>query len=237
MPDHPKAHTLIRTLKESSCRPVHLACDDGQDYIVKGTQTGRSVFNDQVVGRIVFDLKMPVADVRIIDIPQTLIDINPESMGHIAPGLAHGSRFVPNCTEQLWFHYVDLPENRPRFASLALLYGWMSAAEKQFIYKTRPPHLVYSFDHDAFFPSGPDWTVETLTEGLKGYPDFDDTIIDEVGLTHAEMNEAIDVLRALDKESIVDTIVKIPASFGPVTVEEREALAEFLWDRASSMRP
>jgi hypothetical protein len=40
----------------SACRAVQVSCDDGSDYVVKGSQVGRSAFNDQVVGRIALQL-------------------------------------------------------------------------------------------------------------------------------------------------------------------------------------
>ena len=83
--------------------------------------TGRSAFNDQVVGRIARVLGAPTAQVNLVEVPAELIAINPGAMCHIAPGLAHGSRVVHDCTEGLWFRFVDLPENRPRLALLALL--------------------------------------------------------------------------------------------------------------------
>jgi len=96
-----------------------------------------------------------------VEIMPELIQINP-GMAHVTPGVAHGSLFVPNCTECQWFRYVDLLENRSRFALLSVLYGWMIGLERQFFYAITPPNLVYSFDHDAFFPNGPTWSIESL---------------------------------------------------------------------------
>lgn len=231
----PMARTFLRVPNESSCKTVHVEADDGEEYILKGSQTGRSAFNDQVVGRIAFNLGMPVPKVLLVDVPRQLISEHPDEMGHFNPGYAHASHFIPHCVEHNWFKHTHVPDNRPRFALLGLLYGWMSAAEKQFLYKTRAPFLVYSFDHDAFFPSGPDWSPASLSQALNKFADFDDTIHTECELTHAEMNQAVELLRRLDRQNIDDAIHSTPLSFGEVSDAERDSLAGFLWQRAQEI--
>ena len=227
-----KALTYRRTW-DSACRPVQVSCDDGNDYVVKGSQVGRSAFNDQVVGRIAMALGAAVANVGLVEVDPELIRINRE-MAHMAPGMAHGSRFVPDCTECLWFQYVDLPENRSRFALLSVLYGWMIGAEKQFFYATNPPNLVYSFDHDAFFPGGPGWSVEGLASA--GYAEEDDVIVTQCGLRHHELRDANVALGRITPEVIASAIGAVPRGWGSVSDGERICLADYLWERCQTMR-
>ena len=222
-----------RRFWDSSCRPIHVSCDDGNDYVVKGAQVGRSAFNDQVVGRIASSLGAPVAEVGLVEVSPELIAINPD-MVHVAPGLAHGSRFVSDCTGCQWFRYVEQPENRPRFALLSVLYGWMIGAEKQFYYANHPPHLVYSFDHDAFFPQGPQWSVADLAAAR--FPDVDEIIVDQCGLRRTELNAACRYLDRITPEIIASAIAVVPESWGGVGEEDRTALAQYLWDRCETMR-
>jgi hypothetical protein len=227
-----KAVTYRRSW-DSACRPVHVTCDDGNDYVAKGSQVGRSAFNDQVVGRIANQLGAPVAEISLVEIDPELIRINGD-MAHMAPGLAHGSRYVPDCTECLWFQYVDGPANRPRFALLSVLYGWMVAAEKQFFYSINPPNLVYSFDHDAFFPRGPSWSIESL--GSAPLPEEDDVIVTQCGLKHHELRDAASYLERITPEIIASAIGAVPPDWGPIRDEERIALAGYLWERCRTMR-
>ncbi len=173
-----------------------------------------------------------VNSVAFVDIPPELLAVNPE-MGHMRPGLAHGSQYVSDCVEG-WFQHVDVRENRPRFALLSVLYGWMVAAERQFFYGTRAPYLVYSFDHDAFFPGGPDWTIN----GLESAPfaDVDAVIVEQCGLRHGELNAACAYLEKIDPEIIASAIRTTPGDWGGVTIDERVSLAEYLWDRCESMK-
>lgn len=218
---------------ESACHAVQVTAEDGYDYVIKGSQVGRSAFNDQVVGRIAWELGAPVARVGLVMVEPELIAINPP-MFHVAAGLAHGSLFVPDCTECAWFQYVDLRENRPRFALLSVLYGWMVGAEKQFFYSVTPPNLVYSFDHDAFFPQGPDWSVESLT--AAAYPDADEVIVDQCGLRHRELNDAFAYLKKMTPEIIASAIAPVPVGWGGVDEGQRIALAHYLWERCETMR-
>ena len=231
-PNVTRAMTYVRSW-DSACRPVQVGCDDGNDYVVKGSQAGRSTFNDQVVGRIAWELGAPVAQVGIIDVDRELVVNNPE-MAHVAAGLAHGSLFVRDCTECAWFQYLDLKQNRPRFGLLSVLYGWMFGAEKQFFYSITPPNLVYSFDHDAFFPQGPNWSIESLAQAP--YPDVDEVIVDACGLRIHELNQACSFLQKITPQIIASAIASVPAGWGDVDWEQRLALAQYLWDRCETMR-
>ncbi|RUL88628.1 hypothetical protein TsocGM_05675 [Tautonia sociabilis] len=202
---------------------------------MKGSQVGRSAFNDQVVGRIARALGAPVADVGLVEVVPELIQINRDMM-HMAPGLAHGSKFIPDCTECLWFQYVDLPENRSRFALLSVLYGWMVSAEKQFFYATNPPNVVYSFDHDAFFPGGPAWSAESLASALASYPDVDDVIVTQCGLRRKELCGAVGFLQRITPQIIASAIGAVPTGWGSVSDDERVSLAQYLWERCQTMR-
>ncbi len=230
----PKAVTVIRKFDESACRPVLVECDDGQLYVIKGSQTGRSAFNDNVVGRLAHSLGMPVPKVSLVDVPRELIEFNPDEIGHFSAGVAHASYFIPDCANG-WFQYTDLPANRSRYALLAFLYGWMAAAEKQFFYRIYKPRLVYSFDHDAFFPNGPEWNAGSLDKSLMTYPDFDDTIVTQAFIKSNELDEALELLRHLKRPMIQDAIDATPEALGLVTPVERVLLCEYLWQRAAQM--
>lgn len=230
----PKVVTVLHTYHDSACRPALVECDDGEAYVIKGSQSGKSAFNDNVVGRIANRLGMPVPKVRLVELSRLLIELNRDEIGHFSAGVVHAACYIPDCTEG-WFLHTDVPENRIRYALLAFLYGWMNAAEKQFFYNVYKPRLVYSFDHDAFFPKGPDWNADTLACCLMTYPDFDDTIYEQASISPAECDQAKDLLRHLERPMIQDAIDATPLAFGEVGPEERALLCDFLWDRASQM--
>jgi hypothetical protein len=113
------------------------------------------IFTDHVVARIAQLIGAPVPQPDLIFVSRELIEINPE-MAHIQPGIAHGSRHLADVGERLDnITHLDIPENRTRFALLAVLGAWVFASDRQFIYGTSPPQLVYSVDHGHFLPGGP----------------------------------------------------------------------------------
>ena len=124
-----RAHTYRKISYGSASRPVVLACDDGHDYVVKGRQNGRMIVNEQIVGALGRFLSAPVPPVCIVDVPGELIQMDPGSLGHLQVGTSHGSRLEVGCTDKQWIAYHDVSENRPRFAAIAVLYGWIPSGD------------------------------------------------------------------------------------------------------------
>src|SRR4051794_7290268 len=140
-----RAETYL-TKWESFSMPVLVECDDRQEYVIKGRQIGRAVVNEHVVARLGHALGAPVGEPAFVDVPAELIALESE-LRHIPPGIAHGSPFLRDCSDRLWIEHTGAPENRERFARLAVLYGWMHAGDRQLIYANAAPHLVHSVDH------------------------------------------------------------------------------------------
>jgi hypothetical protein len=215
-------------------KPVLLECEDGLEYVVKGSQGGRSVFNDQVIGKLGISLGVPVCDVISVDISPEFIERNKPAMDHFAPGLAHGCRFIPDCVGAMQITHINEPVNRERYARLALFYGWIVAKYHQFIYQAKAPHVVYSCDHGEFFPCGPDWTEESLMAAPPASPDS--LIANYCGLDHNEFAMARPMLNSVTPRVIATAIAAAPRHWGGVTDPERYALACYLLSRFEALR-
>lgn len=217
------AETFVEAYGTAS-KPVRLICDDGADgaeYVVKGRQAGRMIVTDQIVGRIGSGLGMPVGSPALVDVPAELIAAEPE-MAHLAPGIAHGSEWIPDCAQGGVEHCAD---NRERFADLALLYGWALASDHQFIYTTASPRIVYSVDHGHFFAGSTTWTTQTLSAAPTAEPD--QTICGQCGLTDDELNASRTRIGPVSDELISSAVAAPPDDWG-ITPEERVAVAEYL---------
>lgn len=228
------AHTYRKSWASFS-RPVLLACDDQREYVVKGSQVGRAVFNDQAIGRLGKALGVPVGDVTLVNVPAELLALNRPAMDHLPAGIAHGCRFVPQCSERMGIGHVSEDSNRDRYARLAIFYGWISASDHQFFYNDTAPHLVHSFDHGHFFPGGPNWTEASLAGAPPPSPDH--LIVTPCGLNAEEIGLACSLLHAVTPEVVADAVVVPPASWGGVTDQERLALANYLLTRCEAFRP
>jgi hypothetical protein len=210
---------------------VALSCDDSNIYVVKGSHldAGRVALNEQIVGRLGETLGAPVGAVRLVDISSDLIDIQPE-LSHLEPGLAHGSLLIGNCTDRLGVDHVLVPENRSRFARLAILYGWMQAGDNQLIYE-KSSNVVYSVDHGHFFPIGPNWTIHALSTAS---PATLDSSFDVCKFTEEEIAEARARLEDVTAQDIAAAVAAPPSDWN-FSLDERVAMADYLARRRAEL--
>lgn len=62
--------------------------------MVKGTQAGRVLVNDQIIGYLGQMIEAPVGEVGLVDVSQELIDGSAE-MSHMPAGTSHGCFWIP----------------------------------------------------------------------------------------------------------------------------------------------
>lgn len=229
-PEAVGAHTFLKDWS-TAARPVLLACDDDNAYVVKGKQNGRMLVNDQVIARVGNLMGAPVGSPALVDVPQELVTAEPQ-MQHMEWGVSHGSRFIPNCSEREAILHTGNSENRPRFALLAVLYGLVKANDHQFVYDNSPPHLVHSVDHGHHFPNGPNWSVGSLESA--GSPKLDEVLSAACRFTSEETRAALDSLGGVTDKGIARVVVVPPADWG-LTDEERPALARYLGERRDAL--
>ncbi|MCH8002863.1 MAG: hypothetical protein IIA34_14560, partial [Proteobacteria bacterium] len=236
-PEPVVAETYYRRWKTAS-GAVELGCSDGNIYVVKGLRNdqeqGRMMFNDQVTARLGALIAAPVPDVGLVQVSAELIAANPdpkEQMGHMKPCTAHGSLRIDDVTERV--NALDHgDDNRERFASLAMLFGWLLAGDRQFIYKKSPPHLVYSHDHGHFFPGGPNWTVSNLQKA--GPATAEQALVNHFKFKADELGRAYAPLGDLTPEMLAAALAAPPQDWG-VTLDERVVLAEYLERRRAEL--
>ena len=172
----------------------------------------------------------PVARVGLVHIPAELIR-EEKALAHLSPGVAHGSLWIEDLHESRAFESVSLPQNRLRFADLAILYGWCEAFDHQFLYRNSPPPLVYSADHGHFFPEGPDWggklyRAESVTP--------DPQILGAVHVAADDLRTACAKLNGIDNADIAAAVAAPPDSWG-VPMSDRVAMASYLSTRRVRM--
>lgn len=217
--------------RQSASKPVEIKCDDGQNYFVKGQQAGRALVNDHIVGSLGKVIDAPVPDVRLVVLSDDLVKNNPV-LTHMPADISHGSLRIPGATEFRQAMYQDEAVNRPRFASLAILYGWMSASDHQLLFKDEYPHLVYSHDHGHFF-NGPEWTIDSLQ--ALGRAEIDPWMSKEFNLTKEELVEAGKMLANVSPPTIVQAVATPPNSWR-ISMEERVAMVRYLQRRLEEIK-
>lgn len=226
-----KARTYRHCQWNTASHPVVLGCEDTHDYVVKGRQNGKMIVNEQIVGCLGRLIGAPVGEVRLIEIPKVLIDAQQE-LSHIQSGIAHGSKFIPNCSDRQWINHEDVDHNKNRFCKLALLYGLVVANDHQLIYELSDPKRVYSVDHGHFFPDGPSWTVESLREVTTAEPDLN--LVNECNLSKQELYACAQELENMVPEGVA-MVVAAPHESWSISMEERIAVAEYIEKRRTEL--
>ena len=169
-------------------------------------------------------MNAPVPEVGYVDVPQALLAIEPR-LAHMTVGISHGSLWIPDCSEREGLQHLSNPENRARFARLAVLYGLVIASDHQFIYQKAPPNLVFSVDHGNFFPNGGDWQVVQLQNLPPAAPDNDIAV--GCQLIQSEIDDARSALRLITEGQIAEA-VSGPMDHWGVSIDEKIAVATFL---------
>jgi hypothetical protein len=208
---------------------VRLLCVGNRHFVAKGTRNQKGLVAEHVVGRLGQLLEAPVGEVALIEIPEAL-RAQPE-VANMGAGLAHGTRFIENLTNREAIAYIDVSENRVRFARLCALYSLAGASDHQLFYSTNSPRVVYSLDHGHFFPGGPNWTVDSLRAAP---PACVDGWFGGANLTNVELAEARSKLESIADADISDVLGGPPPEW-PFTQEERNALDIYLKARRDKL--
>ena len=242
------AEHCLGALKTSGWRPVKLRVAGGGVYVVKGLwhpgipthdnlPPGRSMFNENVAGRLGSFMYAPVPEVALIDVPQQLIDQFADAMQRLRPGIAHGSRFIEDRVVEERKEQMRFPieaQNRPRFALLAILFGWTNGRDTsgindaEFLYDRGGN--VYGVDFGNFF-GGPDWKD---LEQLRTPAEPKDWIVSECKLTREELADACENLRAVTPEQIAGAVAAAPKEW-EVPFDKRAELAKVLHARQEQL--
>ena len=227
------AHTVAKTYESSAgtaSHPVRVKCSDGFRYYVKGPQTDRTPFNEQVIGCLGHRLGAPIPPVRVVELTSELHAAE-SAVQHMPPGPLHGSRFCADCNPAREdFRYFDQAGNRARFAALCILYTWMDADDHQFLYRWSAPNLVISVDHAYFFGAagGAGWDIPRLNSA-PGVASLDPRFA-LVGLTSTELRPSFARLAGIGVAQIAKAVARPPIEWG-VTMAEQAALCAYLQRR------
>jgi hypothetical protein len=178
-------------------------------------------------------LSAPVGQVYLVHLDAELIALNAQ-ISHMLPGICHATIIISDVSERIdSIEYVNEPENRPRFAALAVLYGWVGTiSDRQFIYSNSPPRFVHSVDHGHFFPGGPDWSPASLAAAPACVPD--DALVTTCRLSQAELALPLAKLRAVTP-AMIEQIVAVPPAAWGVSDEDRSALLAYLDQRRTAL--
>lgn len=226
----PDAWTFNRATNTHS-GPALMGCSDGKEYWLKGRPDQlREIFIEQIVGSLGIRLGAPVPPITLVKLPRSIRD-REARISHFDVGYVHGSQNQTDCTDRMAIAYADQPENRPRFAAIAVLYTWTQASDHQFIYKKQAPNLAFSYDHGLFCGGG-NWNAASLaaTPPITAL----DPVFGMVKLTPDELLPFFDALETIELVELAAVIAAPPESWRVSTVD-RAALCQYLERRREEL--
>ncbi len=215
-------------------RPVAVACDDGENYVIKGLQapgnqfTAAALVTEHAAARLGALLACPIPEVRLVQLDAALIVLEPE-LQHFLPGLTHGVKLVPSCVDDKTISAPTTAQGRDAYAGLAVLYGWFLASDHQVVISTINQD-VHSVDHGLFLQGGPNWT----SASLAGAPP---PLIDPRFGAHvqqAEIDVYLQKLSAVTDQAIARVLGSVPPGWG-VPDDALAALGSYLSDRRARL--
>jgi len=227
--EHSPAFAQVETFHQlygSASAPVRVTCSDGEQWVIKGPKD-RTPFNEQVIGCLGRRLGSPIPPIAILELTEELRNAEP-SLHDMTPGFIHGSRFQRDCADREGLKHWNQPENRPRFAALAVLYTWMHATDHQVLFEATPPNRVWSVDHGHFFTGTPQWTPALLAALPR--PTQLDVFFGPASLTSAELAPPFALLSGITAVDIAEAVARPPDQWG-VMMDERVALCMYLEER------
>lgn len=222
--------TVLRAFGTAS-RPVLVECSNHEQYVIKGSQNAKMLYNEYVCARLGNLLGASVGWAVFVEIDPAL-RANDPVLQHFGAGLALGSLRIPSASDRAVIKYNDIPQNRSAFASLAILYTWVKANDHQLIYQETPPNPVWSVDHGHHFPSGPNWTITSLTDEINITRD---AFFDSCMLLPDELQPFWVKLAAITDDDI-DKVTKAPPVEWGVDTADRNALRNYLITRRNNLR-
>jgi len=226
-----QATTFIQSLSGVS-KAVQVEANNGKLYRVKGVRTSggrrheRMMCNDHIAGQLGHQMGAPVPSVQLMEVPDVLVQSEP-GMSHLEAGPGHSMRWVPNVSgKERNIEYCSEGDNRSRWASIALFFGWFGAErDEQFFYDTQSPRLVHSFDHGHFFPGGPKWTESDLSGADPPVPHS--TVKSGCNLQARELSQVAESLAAIEDQDIARAVAEPLPAWG-IDMSDRLAVASFL---------
>lgn len=229
---------------------VHVVCDDGKEYAIKGIPQvwskrqprrlyGRELFVEQMVGILGQLLEAPIPCVALAELNKELICAG-TWVRCLAPGTCHAIRWLDNVVEVRDPRTLPLgsPANRESLANLAVLIGWISdrPSDTQFLVKQSVPNRIFSVDHGLLAGSIKIWADvkrnETLWQGYGIRPHhamaralkvYDHQPVHEI----PEIRRAARRLQQITVEQIVGSLTSQPDEWG-VSVAQRVQLLKYL---------
>jgi hypothetical protein len=217
----------------SRCKPPVFADSAGRQFVVKSNHdvSYKLTINDTVAAQLGLLIGAPVLPTCLVYVAPELVSGSPE-LKHVRPGICYSTERIP-ITDSLGFEYAGIPQNSARFASLAVLYGWIGVCgDHQLVYSSSPPELVFSIDHEESIVCKGQWTIPLDAPCVEPIPHK--WILDNSVVAPSDLSVILERLASVTASQIA-SVVAFPPEDWCITFPERVELANYIWNRKLSL--
>jgi len=236
----PEAVEVGHVWTDNVSRPFAVACSDDQVWVAKAVRTerywehfvstGHALAAEQVVGRLGRLIGAAVPPIGYVRLPAELSALHPDLTG-CAPGWCHASKWLGMCVDQKPPPPASRAGQRQAYGTLAVLYGWCGADDRQVLQTTDGSGAVWSVDHGRFFGGTGRWNAVSL-HGFGVPATLDPFFVDHGDA--AATATALAAARAVD-DALIAKVVGCSLPEWDVPLGDLVALAELISARRDAL--
>jgi len=214
----------------SAAVPVHAT--DGRRWWLKplnNPQGPRVPSTEYLVGRIGSLIGAPTCEVSIVRIDKMHEQASEGPGSPLQEGYAYGSLDVAGAREhKSSLEYRAKDDNRRRHVGIFALWDLCFGADPQWLHQAIDDERTWSHDHGHYFPSGPNWTEQTLIDNVLAPHEL---ASEKSDLDPLKIEEVAALVEGLNATTISTILKSVPAPW-PISDSELETLGWFILERS-----
>lgn len=207
--------------RTSGSKPLRMDGDDGHQYWVKPMDNphyNESLLAERVVATVGSILHAPLVESVLIDIPEELVagERYADDMRLITPGVAHGSRILPNALESDHADHVTKDHNSQRYPHFIALWLLCAGEDEQWLFDAAADKSVYTFDHGVWLGGQDQWTLRSLLQAPAydaGWP------FSVAGMDSQSFLAAASAIEGFSAIHALRAVASVPVAWGFADVE------------------
>ncbi|EAA5961766.1 hypothetical protein EU853_23450 [Salmonella enterica subsp. enterica serovar Stanleyville] len=202
----PNVVEVIRRINEGSTQPFLCKCDDGQLYVLKSkpSMPPKNLLAEFISGCLAQDIGLTLPDLKIVFVPEELVEYSPELQSNICTGHAFASQYIEGA--------VALTFSQSRNEAIVpieqqkLIYvfdRWVINADRTLTSKGGNVNILYDVGNDKYY-----LIDHNLSFDENAGPD--DFLVHVYGPGNRKWE--FDLVDRLEyRQKVVDSLVKLPA--------------------------
>lgn len=240
------ATRYIRTIKTGLSKPVLLACNDDEKYVVKFASDNYSknkvLINDYICSKLAEKVGIDVPKAEIIFIHNSLVEIEGDLKNrNVREGVHFGSLFVGETSGMFGESLLKSIINKEQIPKIIAFDLWVGNDDRA----NNPGNILFTLNHEPRIVTidfgnsfnGPDWDSFDLNDDII-LPPFDGEVyscLKNYVLGEHPFDEICTQIEDISRADIQNCVDQIPEEW-LFTELDRQLISQFLYDRRIVLR-